>query len=248
MSIDENIDPVEAALRQKYSEETGKTAMWRGKLSNPYLNWKKQQLVKSIDEVEVAEEELAEENLVNDIKPVAKTVKPKSEPKTVKPKSEPKTVKPKSEPKTIKPKTIKPKPENQPDPADNPVWQFFKPFLPKIGKWSWIILMIVGSIFLILDLLIADIFGIISNIIIIVFTILWVKPVFSPALMEERYEDLLNETFNISTIRIPKMLAFGVLFEIFGDGWVGIIILIPAIVLIFFSAYIPYNWNVKKNE
>ena len=340
MSANEEIDSKEVALREKYNKETGKNAIWRGKLSNPYINWKKQELEKNPVKKEMVKKEVVKKKepvkkevvkkkepvkkevvkkkepvkkeavkkkvpvkkevvkkkepvkkeVVKNKEPVKKEVVEKKEPvkkevvkkkepvkmemvkkevvkkkepvkkemvkKEVVKKKEPvkkemdkKEVAKKKEPVKKKTKKNKSKPkkdesQEQSDPADNPVWQFFKPFLPQIGKWSWLVLLALGTLFFILW---NNIFGIVSYIILLAITLLWVMPTFSHALMEERYEDLLNTTFNVSNIRIPQMIVYGILLSIFSYG-VGLIILIPAVVLIFFSAYIPYSWNVKKNN
>lgn len=146
-------------------------------------------------------------------------------------------------------KTTKPKTDAKAqDPADNPVWKFFEPYLPKLGKYVWILVLIAGIFYVLgglisLLFLSSGIWNIISGVVAIVIAVIYVKPKFGPALMGEKYEELLNDTIPLGSIRIPMMLIMGVLLEIFGSGWLGVLLLIPAIVLLFFSPFIPYDWN-----
>ena len=58
---EEIISPEEEALRQKYNDDTGKRALYRGKPSKPYLTWKETEATKDVDAFELDEVESFDE-------------------------------------------------------------------------------------------------------------------------------------------------------------------------------------------
>ncbi|MGV9171812.1 MAG: hypothetical protein ACOC44_00410 [Promethearchaeia archaeon] len=86
---------------------------------------------------------------------------------------------------------------------------------------------------------------IVAGIITIIFSIFYVKRRFSNKCAEEDWDYLYNDVLLIGNFRIPWMLVFGILFEIFGQWWGGIPILFPAIVLLFFG---PKEFQWKKSN
>ena len=138
--------------------------------------------------------------------------------------------------------------------SNSAVWEAVKDYIPKIGKWAWA-LMILHALINLISLFIwsaawiwAGLGGNIAWTIIemgvcIVFAIIYVLPSFSKKCESEDYDFLLNDVIKLGTIRIPKMLLFGVIVEIFSDGWGGGILIFVAVMLIFFSPKAPYNWK-----
>ncbi|MFO8020385.1 MAG: hypothetical protein R6U96_17320 [Promethearchaeia archaeon] len=85
---------------------------------------------------------------------------------------------------------------------------------------------------------------VIGGIITIIFSYFYVKKRFSDKCADEDWDYLYNDVLTLGDFRIPWMLIFGILFEIFGQWWGGIPILFPAIVLLFFGPK-EYQWKVS---
>ena len=85
--------------------------------------------------------------------------------------------------------------------------------------------------------------GIISTILEILLSWFWVKPKFSDKCVARDWDGLLDDVLLLGEFRIPWMLVMGILLEIFGYGWIGLTVLGPAIVIIFFGPRQPYNWR-----
>lgn len=146
-----------------------------------------------------------------------------------------------------------------PSPQEFSSWKSLEPYVEIVGKYAWIILIIAPIILLFYSLAAIGIFSvyglggyvagqlawiIIEVVVVILFAIFWVKPKFSDRCASKQWDILLDDTLKISTIQIPWMLIVGVLIEIFGNGWVGLFVLGPAIILIFFGPRTPYNWQI----
>ncbi|MHA1821965.1 MAG: zinc-ribbon domain-containing protein [Promethearchaeota archaeon] len=139
------------------------------------------------------------------------------------------------------------------------LWPKIEPYIRQyVGGYVWWILLIVSIIFilygiyavtvisLVLGINTADIWFwyIIGPIIEIIFIFLWVKPKFCDRIKAQKYDELLDDTLKIGSVQIPWMLIFGVLLMIFGNGWLGLLVLVPAILIIFVGPRVPYNWKV----
>lgn len=85
---------------------------------------------------------------------------------------------------------------------------------------------------------------IIGGIITIILSYFYVKLRFSDKIANKDWDFLYNDVLEIGNFRIPLMLIFGIIFEIFGQWWGGVPILFPAIVLLFFG---PKEYNWKKS-
>ena len=140
-----------------------------------------------------------------------------------------------------------------------------------IGEWAWIILLIEGIIFVFLGLwgllwagagaaaaqqtgvaeyAAADLawntfintLNLIGGIITIIVAVVLVRPRFSKKWAEKDYDYLLDDVFEIGSVRIPKFLIIGIVIEILTNFWGGVVILIPLILLIFMGPK-EYNWK-----
>jgi hypothetical protein len=132
--------------------------------------------------------------------------------------------------------------------SPNKVWDAVAEYIPKIGRFAWL-LMIIHSVLALIVLLITRDAGRIAWVLIqigvsIVFALIYVLPSFSKKCEAKDYDFLLNDVIVLGTIRIPKMFLFGIIVEIFTDAWGGSILMFIAIMLIFFSPKAPFNWKV----
>ncbi|MFW9987675.1 MAG: hypothetical protein ACFFC3_03385 [Candidatus Odinarchaeota archaeon] len=107
-----------------------------------------------------------------------------------------------------------------------------------LGKWAWIIGIISGIIELIMGIYgvigfgtITAVFGIgifgignsiwyvISGIITVLISFVIIKPKFSDKCENKDWDSLYNWVLIIGKVRIPWMLLWGIIIEIFGFGW-----------------------------
>ena len=153
-------------------------------------------------------------------------------------------------------------------------WDSVKGIADAMGKWSWIILLIEGIIYIIWGLYILTLVGIIGaaagaagvagylaydlatltmygvmyfigGLLAIIFSVAFVKPRFSNKWAKEDYDYLINDVVKIGKTRIPLMLIIGIILEIFLSGWGGLIILVPLLLLIFMGP-IEYKWTEEE--
>lgn len=124
----------------------------------------------------------------------------------------------------------------------NPSWENTEPLVQTLGKWAWIVALVNGLLYLILSILWLDIVDIIFSIITIIIALVYVKPRFSTKCIAKDWDYLYNDVLVLGNIRIPWMLIMGILLEIFGQWWGGALVLICAIILLFFGPK-PYNWS-----
>jgi hypothetical protein len=152
--------------------------------------------------------------------------------------------------------------ESQPQPSTPKTWQFAS-IVSTLGKWAWIAGLING----ILELIFAfvgiglgvaanavwypvvvyspayDIWQIIGAIILIFVSFAIIRPKFSNKCADQDWEALYNWTLALGNTKIPWMLIWGIIFTIFSWAyWGGILVLLPAILLIFMGTR-PYNWS-----
>ncbi len=136
-----------------------------------------------------------------------------------------------------------------------------------LGKWAWIIVIINGIIEIIYYIvLIAEvaalnatlppelqipipfwnIWSLIWGVIIILIGYIIIRPKFSEKCAAKDWDALYNWFLSIGDFKIPWMLIWGIIVEIFSLWWWGgLVILIPAFVLIFAGPK-PYDWKIKK--
>jgi len=135
----------------------------------------------------------------------------------------------------------------------NPNWQNVEPFVTLLGKWAWVIAVINGLVYLFWGIMwfafipfsfmdATYIWYIISGIITIIIAIIIVKPRFSSRCAAKDWDHLLNDVLTLGNLRIPWMLIWGILIQIFGNWWGGLPIIIPALLLIFMGPK-PYDWT-----
>ena len=148
--------------------------------------------------------------------------------------------------------------------SSNDIWKTLEPIIVDwVGRYAWLVLILIPLIMLVVTLattIPAILFvsgsgisvitatgnlawGIISTILEILLSWFWVKPKFSDKCVARDWDGLLDDVLLLGEFRIPWMLVMGILLEIFGYGWIGLTVLGPAIVIIFFGPRQPYNWR-----
>ncbi len=149
--------------------------------------------------------------------------------------------------------------------GSNDIWTTLEPIIVDwVGKYAWPILILLSIVILGFSLLetipvilLSVEFGspiipetgelvwsITSAIFVILLAWFWVKPKFSDKCVARDWDFLLDDVLVLGGYKIPWMLFMGIILEIFGYGWIGLVVLGPAIIIIFFGPRQPYNWKV----
>ncbi|MFX1273457.1 MAG: hypothetical protein ACFFBP_16625 [Promethearchaeota archaeon] len=137
-----------------------------------------------------------------------------------------------------------------------------------MGKWAWVVTLVCGLINLLWAIVstvsafsayqasvalygigivgafsinIGYVWNIISSIILIIFSIVIVKPRFSKKCADNDWDYLLNDVLPLGSIRFPMIFVWAIIAEIL-LYWSGILIIIPAIMIIFFGPE-EYQWK-----
>lgn len=132
-----------------------------------------------------------------------------------------------------------------------------------LGKWAWVIGIINGIIDIIWGILGAVVIGaitigwgigpygigfsiwlIIGGIIAILISLIIIKPKFSDKCAIKDWDSLYNWVLIIGKTRIPWMLLWGIIIEIFGYGWGGLPVIICSLALLFAGPK-SYQWKVE---
>lgn len=129
-----------------------------------------------------------------------------------------------------------------------------------LGTWAWVIALVSGIIDIIIAISGLAVLGaasfffgvgfgigyyiwwLISGIIVIIIAVVIIRPKFSKRCSDKDWDGLLNWVIG-GNVRFPMMLFWGIMVEIFGYGWGGFAIIIPALVLIFAG---PKKFEWKK--
>jgi len=156
------------------------------------------------------------------------------------------------------------------EPKVKPEWQHAS-WVSLLGKWAWIILILNAIVSIIIQLIFLPgiiaawealrpyyealtipmpplpigglIWEIIAAIITIFISFVIIRPKFSNKCASKDWEALYGWTLNLGGLKIPWMLIWGIILEVFSwYYWAGLVILIPAIVLLFMGPR-TYNWS-----
>jgi len=131
-----------------------------------------------------------------------------------------------------------------------------------MGKWAWIVVLINGVIEVIWWLwslipiiqwniafpsyrisMFMQIWWIIWGVILIILAVAIIKPKFSDKCAAKDWDALYEWVLPLGKLRVPWMLLWGIIIEIFGLwGWAGILIIVPACLLLFAGPK-KYNWK-----
>ena len=152
--------------------------------------------------------------------------------------------------------------ESQPKPSTPGSWQHAS-LVSALGRWAWIAGLINGIIELFVALIgigigllknavspllkpyspVYDIWQLIGAIILIFISFVVLRPKFSNKCADQDWEALYNWILPLGNIKIPWMLIWGIILTIFSwFYWGGVLVLLPAILLIFMGPR-PYNWS-----
>lgn len=148
--------------------------------------------------------------------------------------------------------------------SSNDIWKTLEPIIVDwVGKYAWLILILIPLVILVITLattipvllvalgvgvpIIPETGTLVWSITSAIFEILlawfWVKPKFSDKCVARDWNFLLDDVLVLGGYKIPWMLVMGIILEVFGYGWIGLVVLGPAIVIIFFGPRQPYNWK-----
>jgi hypothetical protein len=126
-----------------------------------------------------------------------------------------------------------------------------------LGKWAWLLVIINAVVDIIWGLYILipfigipylmgpGIWLVIGGIINALIAFFIILPKFSNKCAKKDWDFLLNWVIPLGNFRFPWMLFWGIILEIFGYGWGGLPVLIPAFVLLFAGPK-PYEWSTEK--
>ena len=142
-------------------------------------------------------------------------------------------------------------------------WQYAS-WVSQLGKWAWILVLLNGALEIIFNLyavvivLLANaslpplfqiplpiwsIWNIIWGLIQMLIAFIIIKPKFSNPCALQDWDALYGWVLKLGSFKLPWMLVWGILFEMFGwYGWGGLAVLIPAIMLLFVGPK-PYEWT-----
>jgi hypothetical protein len=139
-------------------------------------------------------------------------------------------------------------------------WQHAS-WVSTVGKWAWIILIVIDIIGLIASLLFiiswgffalfaaaTQIWNIIASIIGILIALFVIRPKFSNPCGEKDWDTLYSWVLKLGGFNVPWMLVWGLLLFLFGwYGFGALFVLVPAFVLIFMGPK-EYKWSEEKAE
>lgn len=143
----------------------------------------------------------------------------------------------------------------------HPNWSSMESFVSTLGSLAWIIGVInailyfilgiydiiVGAYYSSFSLIFSGIWQIIGGVIVLITSVQFVKSRFSEPCSRKDWEYLYKDVLIIENIKIPWMLIWGILLELFGRWWGGIAVLIPAFILLFIGPR-TYNWKINRTD
>ena len=130
----------------------------------------------------------------------------------------------------------------------NAMWESWETTIMIVGNHAWQWGIVCGIIFLIIGIYSSSLWEILSSLIIILISIIWIKDNYSKFFKEGDIEGLLNYDLILFSLRIPWMLIMGLILSIFGDFWMAIPVLIPALIIIFVGPGAPYDWKTSEES
>jgi hypothetical protein len=118
-------------------------------------------------------------------------------------------------------------------------------WVSQLGKWVWLICLILGVIDILLGWGIfawCRIWTIIGGIIVIVISLVIILPKVSNKCAKKDWDYFYNWVWKLGNYRIPFVLFWGIIVEIFGHFWAGIPVIIIGLVIIFAGPK-EYKWS-----
>ena len=139
--------------------------------------------------------------------------------------------------------------KSAPRSGDNSTFKSLENIISFVGKFSWIILAII-SIFLIIGAIVnffEDIigWGIVKlvGVAIMAYLIWTYGKIYAQKCKEKDWSFLVNDVMVLGSIRIPKMLLYGIVVALITYGMGVILIILPAL-LIIFAGPEEFSWKV----
>lgn len=140
--------------------------------------------------------------------------------------------------------------KSAPRSRDDNTWKSFEEIISFVGKFSWIILaiiafiLIIGAIFsFIADGIVLGIYNLIS-VAIMAYLVWTYGKIYAAKSKEKDWSFLVNDVLVIGSFQLPKMLAYGIVISIFTYGTAVILIVAPALLIIFIGPE-EFNWSTK---
>ena len=154
-------------------------------------------------------------------------------------------------------------------------WQYAS-WVSTLGKWAWVILILQAIISIMVELFWLSttlaaweasrpyyvllglpmppmpiggfIWSLIGAIILLAVSFIIIKPKFSKPCGDKDWDSLYDWTLALGNFRIPWMLIWGIVLELFSWYYVaGLVVLLPAIMLLFAGPK-EYNWSSEEKK
>ncbi len=139
--------------------------------------------------------------------------------------------------------------KSAPKTRDDSTWKSLEDIISFVGRFSWIILAII-AFFLVLGAILGIIgskIGIavfqLLSVAIMVYLVWTYGKIYAQKCKEKDWSFLVNDVLVIGSFRIPKMLAYGIVMCFFTYGTAIILIVAPALLIIFMGPE-EFSWKV----
>ena len=139
--------------------------------------------------------------------------------------------------------------KSAPKTRDDSTWKSLENVIAFVGRFSWIILAIIAFFLIILAILnfIGDIIGggifKLVGVAIMAYLVWTYGRIYAQKSKEKDWSFLVNDVLVIGSFRIPKMLAYGLVVCIFSYGFGVILIVLPALLIMYMGPE-EFNWKV----
>jgi len=157
---------------------------------------------------------------------------------------------PEETPTTVEEAITVAKKKSVPRTRDDSTWKSLEDIISFLGKFSWIILAIIAIgliIAAIVSFIASGIFAGIWNLIsvaIMAYLVWTYGKIYAQKCKEKDWSFLVNDVLVIGSFQMPKMLAYGIVISIFTYGTAIILIVAPALLIIFMGPE-EFNWSTK---
>ena len=157
---------------------------------------------------------------------------------------------PEETPTTVEEAITVAKKKSVPRTRDDSTWKSLEDIISFLGKFSWIILAIIAIgliIAAIVSFIASGFFAGIWNLISVAMMayLVWTYgKIYAQKCKEKDWSFLVNDVLVIGSFQMPKMLAYGIVISIFTYGTAIILIVAPALLIIFMGPE-EFNWSTK---
>ncbi|MHA1721200.1 MAG: hypothetical protein ACTSWX_12835 [Promethearchaeota archaeon] len=142
--------------------------------------------------------------------------------------------------------------KSKPKTRDDSTWKSLEGIISFVGHFSWIILAII-AVFMIIGAILGFILGgsgiatgvyNLLSVAIMAYLVWTYGKIYSQKSNEKDWSFLVNDVLVLGSLRIPKMLAYGIVICIFTYGTGIILIVAPALLIIFLGPE-EFSWSTK---